>query len=436
MIVDVKVPEVGESITEGVLVQWFEEEGAHVKAGEPLFELETDKITMEVPAEKSGILRILVGAEETVRVGQVVANIDTEAAAAEEEAPAVQPAPAEAPRGDGPPITPPAGIEQAQAKVRTMTGDEPFSPAVRRMVEEYKLDAARIEGTGKGGRVTKEDVVRYVRESSNTGAQQCPLKADKGPARPEELPAGTDPVTTSTPPAKPRVRQTRRHLSPLRRRIAERLVAAQQTAAILTTFNEADMTNVLAWREKHKAAFKEHYDVSLGFMSFFVKASVDALKAVPQLNAQIHGEEIVENHFYDIGVAIGSERGLVVPVVRDADKLGFAEIELAIAALSRKVRDKTITLNELTGGVFTISNGGVFGSLVSTPILNPPQSGILGMHAIKKRPIAVGDEIEIRPMMYLAVSYDHRIVDGREAVTFLKRIVECIEDPERMMLEV
>jgi 2-oxoglutarate dehydrogenase E2 component (dihydrolipoamide succinyltransferase) len=225
-------------------------------------------------------------------------------------------------------------------------------------------------------------------------------------------------------------------MSPLRQRIAERLVEAKQTTAMLTTFNETDMTNVFAWREKHKNAFKEKYDIGLGFMSFFVKASVDALKAIPQLNARIEGDEIVENHYYDIGVAISSDKGLVVPVVRDADRLNFAGIELAIADLARRVRDKKITLNDLSGAVFTISNGGVFGSLLSTPILNPPQSGILGMHAIKRRPIVVDDQIVIRPMMYLALSYDHRIVDGREAVTFLKRIVECIEDPERMMLEV
>jgi len=225
-------------------------------------------------------------------------------------------------------------------------------------------------------------------------------------------------------------------MSPLRQRIAERLVEAKQTTAMLTTFNEADMTNVFAWREKHKQAFKQKHDISLGFMSFFVKASVDALKAIPQLNARIEGDEIVENHYYDIGVAISSDKGLVVPVVRDADQLGFAGIEMAIADLAERVRTKKINLNDLSGAVFTISNGGVFGSLMSTPILNPPQSGILGMHAIKKRPIVVNDEIAIRPMMYLALSYDHRVVDGREAVTFLKRIVECIENPERMMLEV
>jgi 2-oxoglutarate dehydrogenase E2 component (dihydrolipoamide succinyltransferase) len=225
-------------------------------------------------------------------------------------------------------------------------------------------------------------------------------------------------------------------MSPLRLRIAERLVEAKQTTAMLTTFNEADMTSVFAWRERHKQAFKEKYDISLGFMSFFVKASVDALRAIPQLNARIEGDEIVENHYYDIGVAISSDKGLVVPVIRDPDRLSFAAIELAIADLAQRVRNRKITLADLTGAVFTISNGGVFGSLLSTPILNPPQSGILGMHAIKKRPVVVNDEIVVRPMMYLALSYDHRVVDGREAVTFLRRIVECIEDPERMMLEV
>jgi 2-oxoglutarate dehydrogenase E2 component (dihydrolipoamide succinyltransferase) len=427
MLAEVKVPEVGESITEGTLVQWFKEEGEIVRIDDPLFELETDKVTLEVPSEYAGKIKPLVPAGETVNIGQVVATIDTDAAE-EAEVPPPQPAEATTPPAatvEGPPISAPAGVPQASAKVIEMADRDSLSPAVRRMVEEFKLDPEAISGTGRGGRITKEDVVQHLQNLQESQKQA-------GPATP---PARAPSVA---PPAVPAAgeRETRKPMSPLRQRIAERLVEAKQTTAMLTTFNEADMTNIFAWREKHKQAFKEKHEISLGFMSFFVKACVDALQAIPQLNARIEGDEIVENHYYDIGVAISSDKGLVVPVVRDADRLGFAGIEAAIADLAQRVRNKKITLADLSGAVFTISNGGVFGSLLSTPILNPPQSGILGMHAIKKRPIVVNDEIVIRPMMYLALSYDHRIVDGREAVTFLKRIVECIENPERMMLEV
>jgi 2-oxoglutarate dehydrogenase E2 component (dihydrolipoamide succinyltransferase) len=432
MLAEVKVPEVGESITEGTLVQWLKEEGDIVRIDDPLFELETDKITLEVPSEYAGRIRLLVAAGEKVNIGQVVATVDTEAA--QEAAVPTQQPPPEAvtptsPQPDGPPISPPAGPQQASTKVAAMADREALSPAVRRMVDEFKLDPQAISATGRGGRITKQDVVRHLQAVTTSPAQPEPV------APTTALPS---PEPTAKPPDVPRIgeRETRRPMSPLRQRIAERLVEAKQTTAMLTTFNETDMTNVFAWREKHKQAFKDKYNIGLGFMSFFVKASVNALAAIPQLNARIEGDEIVENHYYDIGVAISSDRGLVVPVIRDADQLSFAEIELAIADLARRVHAKKITLNELSGAVFTISNGGVFGSLLSTPILNPPQSGILGMHAIKRRPVVVGDEIVIRPMMYLALSYDHRIVDGREAVTFLKRIVECIEDPERMMLEV
>jgi 2-oxoglutarate dehydrogenase E2 component (dihydrolipoamide succinyltransferase) len=432
MLAEVKVPEVGESITEGTLVQWFKEEGDTVRIDDPLFELETDKVTLEVPSEYAGKIKPMVPAGETVNIGQVVATIDTDAAE-EAEVPPPQPPEATTPPSapaEGPPISEPAGLPQASAKVIEMGDRESLSPAVRRMVEEFQLDPEAISGTGRGGRITKEDVVQHLQKN------QQPREEPRPDAPREQTPVTRAP--SAPPPAAPAAgeRETRRPMSPLRQRIAERLVEAKQTTAMLTTFNEADMTNVFAWREKHKQAFKEKHDISLGFMSFFVKASVDALKAIPQLNARIEGDEIVENHYYDIGVAISSDKGLVVPVVRDADRLGFAGIEAAIGDLAERVRSKKITLADLSGAVFTISNGGVFGSLLSTPILNPPQSGILGMHSIKKRPIVVNDEIVIRPMMYLALSYDHRIVDGREAVTFLKRIVECIENPERMMLEV
>jgi 2-oxoglutarate dehydrogenase E2 component (dihydrolipoamide succinyltransferase) len=434
MLAEVKVPEVGESITEGTLVQWFKKEGEIVRIDDPLFELETDKVTLEVPSEYAGKIRPLVPEGETVHIGQVVATIDTDAAE-EADVPTQQPA-AEATTppaasSEGPPISPPAGLPQAGAKVAAMADRESLSPAVRRMVEEFKLDPGAIAGTGRDGRITKEDVVRHLESLKAPAARPEPVAAKAAPP--------AVPAPAAAPPAaapRPGERETRKPMSPLRQRIAERLVEAKQTTAMLTTFNEADMTNIFAWREKHKQAFKVKHDISLGFMSFFVKASVDALKEIPQLNARIEGDEIVENHYYDIGVAISSDKGLVVPVVRDADTLSFAGVESAIADLAERVRTKKITLADLSGAVFTISNGGVFGSLLSTPILNPPQSGILGMHAIKKRPIVVDDEIVIRPMMYLALSYDHRIVDGREAVTFLKRIVECVENPERMMLEV
>jgi len=424
MLAEVKVPEVGESITEGTLVQWFKKEGDIVRIDDPLFELETDKVTLEVPSEYAGKIRPLVPEGETVNIGQVVATVDTDAAEVAE-IPAAQPA-AEATTppaatSEGPPISPPAGLPQADAKVAEMVDRDSLSPAVRRMVEEFQLDPRSIAGTGRDGRITKEDVVRHLESLKARPAQPAP-------AAPKAAPPAVAPQAGE--------RETRKPMTPLRQRIAERLLEAKQTTAMLTTFNEADMTNVFALRAKHKQAFKEKHDISLGFMSFFVKASVDALQAIPQLNARIEGNDIVENHYYDIGVAISSDKGLVVPVVRDADGLSFAGVELAIADLAERVRTKKITLADLSGAVFTLSNGGVFGSLLSTPILNPPQSGILGMHAIKKRPIVVDDEIVIRPMMYLALSYDHRVVDGREAVTFLKRIVECIENPERMMLEV
>ncbi len=493
MNVDVKVPEVGESITEGVLVEWFKEDGDLVHADEPLFELETDKITLTVNAEQAGRLRAIAKPNDTVAVGQVVGMINTEAnmegeAPPAEEAPKARPQPkqdaeppesVERPKADVPAkpaetptsvpqqsgvrMNPPAGFPQAEAKLQAQAQSGEFSPAVRRMIEEFKLDTNKIVGSGKGGRITKEDVQNYLATlepaapPANGGREAMPTPAlptmpahvhstasqeqaavrtnveagqDKRAKQDAVEPGETARSVQTTP------RQTRRKMTRLRQRIAERLVLAQHEAAMLTTFNEVDMTKASAWRAAHKEAFEKKYGVRLGFMSFFVKAAVDALKTVPQVNAQIQGDEIVQNHFFDIGIAVGSDRGLVVPVLRDADQKSFADLERDIGGLAKKVRDKTITLSDLSGGVFTISNGGVYGSLMSTPILNPPQAAILGMHAIKKRPIVVDDEIKIRPMMYLALSYDHRLIDGGEAVTFLKRIVDCVENPERMLLEV
>ena len=419
------VPPIGESITEGILVEWLKGDGETVAQDEPLFVLETDKVTMTINAEAGGRLSIDAREGETVQIGQVVATLDPEAVGGETPS-AGSPSPAEGVAEESPPISPSAGMEQLKSSLeKARTGDLPLSPSVRRMIEEHNLSPDEIRGTGRGGRLRKEDVIHHLQTSEEAT---------------EERPGGSDTPPPGLPSAAqsrdPEERQTRHPMTPLRRRVAERMVEAQRSAAILSTFNEADMTAVVSLRARHRERFKKRYGVDLGLMSFFVKASVEALKTVPSINAFIEGSDILQNHYYDIGIAVGSERGLVVPVIRDADLKSFAEIELSIADYVTRIEERTITLDELQGAVFSISNGGVFGSLLSTPLLNPPQSGILGMHAIKKRPVAVEDRMEIRPMMYLALSYDHRLIDGREAVTFLRRIVECIENPERMMLEI
>ena len=427
MPVEIKVPAVGESVTEGILVEWSVADGDVVQRDQPLFELETDKITMTINAEAAGKIRIAVEAGATVEVGQVVGQLDTTvtdgptAASKPDAAPAAAPAPAPAAKKPAPAATAPS-TPSASAKGAVA---EALSPSVRRMLRETSVDPSSVTGTGRGGRVTPADVSRAA-----SGDKPAPA-AEKAPAAPR--------ATSSSGSADGVPRQVRKPMTPLRKRIAERLVQSQHTAAMLTTFNEADMSNVMALRARYNkdGAFEKKHGIKLGFMSFFVKAVCDALKTVPAVNAYIDGEDIVENHYYDIGVAVGTEKGLVVPVVRNVDQLGFAEVELAIGELARRARNRQLTLEDLSGGVYTVSNGGVYGSMLSTPILNPPQSGILGMHAIKKRPIVMPDDsIAARPMMYLAMSYDHRVVDGGEAVTFLKRVVECIENPERMMLGV
>jgi 2-oxoglutarate dehydrogenase E2 component (dihydrolipoamide succinyltransferase) len=439
MALEVTIPEVGESITEGFLAEWSKADGDIVAAQEPLLVLETDKITMTVNAEVGGRLHITVAEGETVQVGQVVATIDTDAApeerpearqetAREPEPPSVprpesEPVPT-SPSPTGPPLSPPAGVPQAAQKLEVVKG---LSPAVQRMVLEHHLDPSQIEGTGKDGRLTKADVQRHLeaaqQKSQDAPAPPTPERPVPVPAVPIELPLVTE-------------RHTRETMSRLRQRIGERLVEVQQQAAILTTFNEVDMSRVMALRAQYKESFKERYGTTLGFMSFFVKASIDALRTIPGVNAYIDGDQVVTNHYYDIGIAVSTDRGLVVPVLRNPDQLSMAEIELQIADYARRAQERKLELSELTGAVFTISNGGIFGSMLSTPILNPPGSAILGMHAITKRPVVVDDEIVIRPMMYLAVSYDHRLIDGREAVTFLKRIVDVLESPERMLLEI
>jgi 2-oxoglutarate dehydrogenase E2 component (dihydrolipoamide succinyltransferase) len=412
---EVKVPSLGESVTEATVAKWFKKVGDSVAVDEPLVELETDKVTLEVPATVGGTLQeILVAEGAEVAVGAVLGIIGNGAAVAK---------PKEAPARPAPAAPPPKTAEKPAAKA----DEEPaLSPAVRKLVEEHGLQPAAIPGSGKDGRLTKGDVLAHLEAKE---------------ARPAAPAAGTEPAPAAArPPAPPRAPDARGEervrMTRLRRRIAERLKEAQNTAAMLTTFNEVDMTAVLAARDKYRDRFEKKHGVRLGFMSFFAKACITALKEIPAVNAEIDGEEIVYRHYVDLGIAVGTEQGLVVPVVRDADKRSFAEIEKEIGALGRKARDGKLTMEDLTGGTFTITNGGVYGSLLSTPILNPPQSGILGMHKIQPRPMAVGDKVEVRPMMYLALSYDHRIIDGSEAVTFLVRVKECIEDPERILLDI
>ena len=410
MSTEVKIPAVGESITSGVLSVWHKQTGDIVSEGDPLFTLETDKISTEIPAPGAGKLQVQVDAGQEVKIGQVVALLDE---SVKSSAPSAQPsAPAEAPS---------LPVEQES--------NATLSPAARRIAEEEKVQLAEVTGTGKQGQVTKSDLVQYL-ESKST---------PRSPAQPSARPA-TAPPTPAIPlltvaPAASHARTTRRKMTPLRKKIAAQLVLAQQNAAMLTTFNECDMSAVMQLRSLYQESFQKRHGVKLGFMSFFLKAVVDALQSVKAMNARIDGDDLIENHYYDIGVAVGTERGLVVPVVRDADKKSFAELEKEIAAYAGKARDGKLSLDDLTGGVFTITNGGIYGSLLSTPILNPPQSGILGMHKIQNRPMAIGDKIEVRPMMYLAVSYDHRVVDGKEAVTFLVRVKDCVEAPARLLLQ-
>jgi 2-oxoglutarate dehydrogenase E2 component (dihydrolipoamide succinyltransferase) len=414
-VVPIKVPKVSESISEGILANWLKADGSTVKAGEPLFELETDKASQVFISPGAGTLKIQVREGETVQVESVIGSIDPEGVpAAAASKPAATAKPAEQPS--------PAAVASTSTEAHNggvATATLPLAPSVRKLVAETHLDPAGIEGTGRGGRLTKGDVLAHVQAPAPTPAP-TPAPEPSSPTIP----------STSTP------RESRKRMSGLRQKIAQRLVEAQHTAAILTTFNEADMSKVMELRAKYKDSFKTKHGVGLGFSSFFIKATIEALKAFPAVNGRIDGTDIVTNHAYDIGVAVSSERGLMVPVIRDADKLSFAGLEKAVAGYAAKARDGTISVTDLQGGTFTITNGGVFGSLLSTPILNPPQSGILGMHAIQKRPVAVDDQVVIRPMMYLALSYDHRIVDGREAVSFLVKIKECIESPERLMLEV
>jgi 2-oxoglutarate dehydrogenase E2 component (dihydrolipoamide succinyltransferase) len=410
-IIEIKVPSVGESVTEGLLAEWFKKDGDPVRKDEALFVLETDKVTLEVTAEAAGVLHILVPAGATVKIGAVVGTIDTNKKLPK----APEPKPPVAEKPPAPAAPPPPARPEARAALEGMP------PAVRRLVGEHRLDVSQIRGTGPGGRITKGDVLLFIEQSAP-------------PAMPAPAAPAAEPICPPCEPVKEEI--TRKPMTPIRRRIAERLLKARQNTAMLTTFNDIDMSAVMELRQRYKEAFRKKYGVSLGFMSFFIRASVEALRAIPEINAYIDGTDIVYPHYYHIGVAVASERGLVVPVIRHADQLSFAQLEQAIEEFVARIKDNRLTLADLEGGTFTITNGGVFGSLLSTPILNTPQSGILGMHRVDQRPVAINNQVVIRPMMYVALSYDHRIVDGREAVTFLKHIKECIENPERIMMEI
>lgn len=439
MTIKVLVPELGESVVEATVYEWLKNVGDYVNVGEALVTLETDKVDVEVGAEKNGVLKeIKVEAGEDVNVGDVLAVIDEEAEAA-------------APESKNGAAAPKAETAEAEAKTETAEAEPPeqaepesdsrerVTPVAKRLAEDKGVDISKVTGTGTGGRVTKQDVEAYSEKQESREAarpEKEPEPDGKAPAKTAEAkPSRTEKQAAPLPASERTGREERIRMSRRRRTIATRLVEAQQTAAMLTTFNEIDMTAVMEMRKRRQEDFVKRHDVKLGFMSFFVKASIGALKAFPQVNAELDGDEIVLKRYYDIGMAIGAEEGLVVPVIRDADRLTFGEIELAIKEYVQKTQEGSLALEDLRGGTFTITNGGVFGSLLSTPILNPPQVGILGLHKIEERPIALNGEVVIRPMMYVALSYDHRIVDGREAVQFLVRLKELIEEPEVLLLE-
>ena len=405
MAVELKVPPLGESITEAVVGKWNKKKGDAVSADEALVVLETDKVTIDVPAPAAGSIATVAFQEgDKVRVGDVLGTIEAGAGAGASAPKAAAPASAPAPVAEAP-----AAASGATTRI---------TPTAKNIAEDNKLDVGQLKGSGTGGRITKEDVLGQLNRPAEAPAQRAPA-----PAAPSGPRARAD-------------REERVKMTPLRRRVAERLIQAQSTAAILTTFNEVDMGAVMDLRKQYNEKFQAKHGIKLGFMSFFVRAAVEALKTFPQVNAEIDGEDVVFKHYYDIGVAVSGSRGLVVPVVRDADTLSLAELEKKIGDYGARARNDKLTLPELQGGTFTISNGGTFGSMLSTPILNPPQTGILGMHNIVERPVARNGQVVIRPIMYVALSYDHRLIDGREAVQFLVRVKDCIEDPTRLLLEI
>ncbi|HSC89008.1 MAG TPA: 2-oxoglutarate dehydrogenase complex dihydrolipoyllysine-residue succinyltransferase [Polyangiaceae bacterium] len=427
MAIELKVPPAGESITEVQIGEWLKKEGDSVRRDEIIVVIETDKVTVELPAPADGVIsKILIGNGKDAVVGDVVGLMEegvVEGAPAktekksEKKADKKAAAPAAAAPAPAPAKAAPAEEEEHDADVRKSLPPEAFArvmPAARRVVEQNGVDVADVRPTGPGGRVLKEDVERHLERAPAVAKAQQPVAPRVSDERGEEVVA----------------------MSPMRKKIAERLVQSQQTMALLTTFNEVDMSAVMELRKQYQDSFTKKYGIKLGFMSFFVKAAIEGLKEFPAVNSEIHDKSIVYKNYYDIGVAVGGGKGLVVPVIRNADRLGFAEVEQAIAEYGVRAKANQIKLEELQGGTFTISNGGIYGSMLSTPIVNPPQSGILGLHNIVERPVAVAGKVEIRPIMYLALTYDHRIVDGREAVSFLKRVKECIESPSRILLEI
>ncbi|HXN43152.1 MAG TPA: 2-oxoglutarate dehydrogenase complex dihydrolipoyllysine-residue succinyltransferase [Xanthobacteraceae bacterium] len=415
MTTEIRVPTLGESVTEATIGRWFKQPGEAVAADEPVVELETDKVTVEVPAPASGVLAEIVAKDgETVAPGALLGQIQEGGAPAKAAPAPPKAAPATAK------VAPQAPPQPKPAAPRPAAADA-LAPSVRKIVEETGIDAAGVPGSGKDGRVTKGDMIAAIERAA---AAPTPVAQ----------PAAAIQVRAPSPPDDA-AREERVRMTKLRQTIARRLKEAQSTAAMLTTFNEVDMTNVMAVRNRYKELFEKKHGVKLGFMSFFVRAAVQALKDIPAVNAEIDGTDIIYKNYYHVGVAVGTEKGLVVPVVREAEQRSLADIEKTIADFGRRAREGTLKIEDMQGGTFTISNGGIYGSLMSTPILNAPQSGILGMHKIQERPVGIGGEIKLRPMMYLALSYDHRIVDGREAVTFLVRMKEILEDPERLILD-
>jgi 2-oxoglutarate dehydrogenase E2 component (dihydrolipoamide succinyltransferase) len=420
MALTLRVPALGESIREATLGAWKRAEGDEVAADEPLVEVESEKATLEVPSPGAGVLRkILRQSGETVAVGDVIAEIDqigASTSASTSASASASPNTSASPSANG------GGVRAA--------------PSARKAMAESGLSAEDVKGSGRGGRISKQDVDRTLQARAETRVARAEITEITPPPprtpEPAELPAPAPRPAPLVDGARERVVP----MSPLRRTVARRLVEAQHGAAILTTFNEIDMSGVLALRERYQERFVKAHGIKLGFMSFFVKAAIEALKAFPAVNGEVRGTDIIYKDHYDIGVAVGGGKGLVVPVVRDADRLSFAEVEAAIADLAARARDNKLQMKDLEGGTFTISNGGIYGSMLSTPIVNPPQSGILGLHAIQKRAVVVGDAVAVRPMMYVALSYDHRLIDGREAVQFLVRVKECVEDPDRILIEV
>jgi len=449
MIVEIKVPSVGESVTEATLAEWFKKDGDTVQKDAPLFVIETDKVTLEVVAEADGLLSIKAQAGETVPIGAVVGTIDTEAVPAqkmqdireepEKEKALVQETghaeqkealpKALAAKKNEKAAKKPAEKKAEKESQRPLLSPQSLAPSVRNLILEKNIDINKIEGSGPDGRITRGDVLLYIERTAEKPPEKKPVEDRDAKAIENKQPGAAG------EPRDAEMQISRKPMSPIRRRIAAHLLEAKQNTAMLTTFNEIDMFRVQDIRARYRESFKEKHGVSLGLMSFFIKATIEALKAFPEANAFIENDEIVYHHYYHIGIAVGAEKGLVVPVIQHADKLSFAELELRIVDYVKKIKENRLELSDLEGGTFTITNGGVYGSLLSTPILNMPQSGILGMHKIEKRPVVIDDKIDIRPMMYVALSYDHRIIDGREAVSFLKHIKEYIENPEQMMVE-